>query len=71
MYRRTDKLNVVGYADSNFAGCIDTMQSTSGYIYMLVESIVSWKSFKQSITTSPLWQHFMVITRRVQSSQNL
>uniref|UniRef100_A0A2N9GN46 CCHC-type domain-containing protein n=1 Tax=Fagus sylvatica TaxID=28930 RepID=A0A2N9GN46_FAGSY len=32
MYRRTDNLEVIGYSDSDFAGCIDSRKSTSGYI---------------------------------------
>ncbi|KAL6324338.1 hypothetical protein AAG906_012584 [Vitis piasezkii] len=32
MYRRTSNLEVVGYSDSDFAGCVDSRKSTSGYI---------------------------------------
>ena len=30
-YRRTDYLDMIGYYDSNFAGCVDDMKSTSEY----------------------------------------
>ncbi|KAL0320291.1 UNVERIFIED_CONTAM: Retrovirus-related Pol polyprotein from transposon TNT 1-94 [Sesamum radiatum] len=30
MYRRTENLEVVGYLDSDFAGCVDSRKSTSG-----------------------------------------
>ena len=40
-YRRTDSLEVVGYSDSDFAGCVDSQKSTSGYIFMLVGRAVS------------------------------
>jgi hypothetical protein len=33
MYRRTDNLEVIGYSDSDFAGCIDSRKSTPGYIF--------------------------------------
>ena len=51
-YRRSDNLEIIGYVDSYFSRCIDTMKSNSGYIYMLAGGAVSWKSVKQSITTS-------------------
>ena len=35
MYRRTSNLEVVGYSDSDFAGCVDSRKSTSGYIFIL------------------------------------
>ena len=34
MYRRTDKLEIVGYLDSDFFGCVDSQKSTSGYVFM-------------------------------------
>ena len=51
-YRRSDNLEIIGYADSDFAGCIDAMKYTSGYIYMLNGGAVSWKYVKQSIMAS-------------------
>ncbi|XP_074300973.1 secreted RxLR effector protein 161-like [Silene latifolia] len=52
MYRRTDRLEVVGYSDSHFAGCIDSRKSTSGYVFMLVDGAVSWRSTKQTLTAT-------------------
>ena len=44
------KPNVLwGYVDSDWAGCLDSRKSTSGYILMLNGAAVSWKSKKQSI----------------------
>ena len=34
-YRKLDQLEIIGYSDSDFAGCRDSMKSTSGYIYLL------------------------------------
>jgi hypothetical protein len=42
----------VGSSDSDFTGCLDTEKSTSGYIFTLANGVISWKSFKQTITTS-------------------
>ena len=45
-YWSTDTLKVVGFSDSNYAGCVDDKKSTSGYIFMMAEGVVSWKSVK-------------------------
>ena len=52
MYRQTDNLNVIGYSDSDFIGCVDSCKSTSGYIFMMVGETISWKSVKQTLTTT-------------------
>ena len=44
-YRHTDTLEVVSFSDSNYAGWMD-------YIFMMAEGVVSWKSVKQTFTTS-------------------
>ncbi|RVW38606.1 Retrovirus-related Pol polyprotein from transposon TNT 1-94 [Vitis vinifera] len=43
---------IVGYSDSDFAGCLDSRRSTSGYIFMLAGRAVSWKSVKQTLVAS-------------------
>ena len=40
-YRYTDHLEVVGYLDLDFGGCIDTKKSTSEYIFFLAGGAVS------------------------------
>ncbi|KAL3741695.1 hypothetical protein ACJRO7_017203 [Eucalyptus globulus] len=52
MYRWTDNLEVVGYSDADFAGCVDSRKSTSGYIFMLADGAVSWRSAKQTLTAT-------------------
>ncbi|XP_040870767.1 secreted RxLR effector protein 161-like [Glycine max] len=60
MYRKTNDLEVIGYSDSKFVGCIDTRSSTYGYVFMLVGGAISWKSAKQSLTvTSTLEAEFI------------
>ena len=51
-YRRTDTLEVVGFSDSDYAGCVDDKKSTSNYIFMMAKGVVSWKSVKKTLTTS-------------------
>ena len=60
MYRRTDNLEVIGYFDSDYAGCIDSRKSTSGYVFMLAGGAVSWRSAKQTlIATSTMESEFV------------
>ena len=51
-YRKSYQLEIIGYSDSDFAGCQYNMKSTSGYIYLLPGGAISWKSVKQSIVAS-------------------
>lgn len=52
MYRRSNQLEVIGYSDSDFAGCVDSRKSTFGYLFLFVEGAISWKSAKQSVIAS-------------------
>jgi hypothetical protein len=52
IYERSDSLEIVGYSDSEFAGCLDTDRSTSGYIFKLTGGAISWSSLKQTVMTS-------------------
>ena len=59
-YQRSDHLEFIGQSDSDFAGYIDSRISTSGYIFILAEGDVSWKSVKQSlIATSTMEVEFI------------
>ena len=48
-YKKFDHLEVIGYSNSDFAGCVDTRKSTFGYTFLLAKWAISWKSVKQSI----------------------
>jgi len=48
-YKRFDHLEVIGYTNSNFVGCIDAKKSTFSYVYLLAGGAISWKSAKQSV----------------------
>ncbi|RVX19854.1 Retrovirus-related Pol polyprotein from transposon TNT 1-94 [Vitis vinifera] len=41
MYKQTNNLEVIGYSDSDYVGCIDSRKSTSGYVFMLADGAVS------------------------------
>jgi hypothetical protein len=49
-YRRSESLHIEGYSDSDYAG--DDRKSTSGYVFTLAGGAISWKSSKQTVTTS-------------------
>jgi len=66
-YRSLANLEIIGYSDSDFAGCQDTMKSTSGYIYMLAGGAVSWKSAKQSLIASSTMAAEFIACYEVQS----
>lgn len=55
-YKRSDRLEVVGYSDSDFAGCRDDFKSTSGYVFLLAGGAISWKSAKQTLVMSSTMQ---------------
>ena len=42
-FQRSDNLEVIGYSDSDFAGCVDNRKSTFGYLFMLAGGAISWK----------------------------
>ena len=51
-YRLIDAHKVVDFSDSNYVGCVDDKKSTFSYIFMVDKGVVSWKSVKQTLTTS-------------------
>jgi hypothetical protein len=51
-YRRLNTFEIVGYSNSDFAGCKDTEKSMSGYVFLLIGGAILWKSSKQTVTTS-------------------
>jgi hypothetical protein len=47
-YPKRAKFELVGYSDSNYAGCKVERKSTSGTCQLLGKSLVSWSSKKQN-----------------------
>lgn len=44
---KAGKRIIMGYADADWGGCLDTRRSTTGYVYRTFGGIVSWKSRRQ------------------------
>jgi len=47
-YPKGAKFELIGYSDSDFAGCKVERRSTSGTCQLLGRSLVSWSSMKQN-----------------------
>ncbi|KAL0324814.1 UNVERIFIED_CONTAM: Retrovirus-related Pol polyprotein from transposon RE2 [Sesamum radiatum] len=47
-YKSTNDAKLVGYTDSDWAGSVDDMKSTSGYTFSLGSGIFTWASKKQA-----------------------
>ena len=51
-YRRgTGGAKLVGYSDSDYAGDVDNSHSTTGVLFFLGSSLISWHSLKQRVVT--------------------
>ncbi|XP_060200096.1 secreted RxLR effector protein 161-like [Lycium barbarum] len=48
---RNEGFSVLDYVDSYFAGDLDRKRSTTGYIFTLAGSVISWKATLQSIVS--------------------
>jgi hypothetical protein len=53
-YERSDRLEIVGYSDSDFTGCLDTDRYTLGYVFKLAGGDISWSSSKQTVMISSM-----------------
>ncbi|XP_058745998.1 secreted RxLR effector protein 161-like [Vicia villosa] len=49
--RQGGNRELVGFTDSNYAGCVEDRKSTSGYTFILSDVAVAWSSKKQPIVT--------------------
>ena len=49
-YGHVQEFKLVGYTDSDWAGCLEDRKSTSGYMFSLGSGAVCWSSKKQAVT---------------------
>ncbi|XP_050893318.1 secreted RxLR effector protein 161-like [Lathyrus oleraceus] len=47
LFRRNAELQQLGFSNSDWAGCIDSRRSISGYYFFLGTSLISWRTKKQ------------------------
>ncbi|XP_070036069.1 secreted RxLR effector protein 161-like [Nicotiana tomentosiformis] len=50
-YSSSSNFNLMGFCDSDYVGDIDGRKSTTGFVFFLGDSVISWSSKKQSIVT--------------------
>ena len=50
-YRKRGNGELIAYSDSDHARDIDDKKSTSGYVFLLSDGVVSWSSKKQPVVT--------------------
>jgi hypothetical protein len=59
-------LLLVAYFDADWAGCLETRHSTSGYVVFLSNNLVSWSSKRQAIVSqSSAETEYQAITNAV------
>ncbi|MCI07440.1 copia protein, partial [Trifolium medium] len=47
-FPRSSSLQILGFADADWANCLDTRRSTSGYCFFMGSSLISWRAKKQN-----------------------
>lgn len=50
LFSGTGRAKFVGYSDADYAGCIDSRRSTSGFIFLHLGCAVNWGSRRQQCT---------------------
>jgi len=60
---RPPLLRLQGYSDANWAGDMDTRRSTTGYVVMLNNGAIAWKSRRQpTVALSTMESEYMALT---------
>ena len=47
--RDDSKVEIEGFIDSDYAGCMDSIKSISGYVFTMFGTIISWKVSLQKV----------------------
>ena len=69
IYSSNKEKDLIGYCDSDWAGDIDTLKSTSGYVFQLGNSAISWSSRKQtSVARSSTKAEYVALSTATQEA---
>lgn len=60
-YRRSSHLEVIGYSDSDFVGCVATRKFTFSYLFLLAGGTISWQSVKQAVIATSIMEAKFVV----------
>ena len=52
-YKKSDQLQVIGYSNSDFTGCLDDRNSISNFDFMMKGEAISWKRVIQTLIATP------------------
>uniref|UniRef100_A0AAV1U342 Polyprotein n=1 Tax=Peronospora matthiolae TaxID=2874970 RepID=A0AAV1U342_9STRA len=64
-----NKGELIGFADANWAGDLDTRRSTTGYVFFLNGSVISWNSERQpTVATSSTEAEYMSLYSATQEA---
>jgi hypothetical protein len=64
-----EALEVQGFSDADWAGCIDTRRSTTGYVFLLGGAAISWSSTRQqTVALSSTEAEYMAATSATQEA---
>uniref|UniRef100_A0AAV1TIP8 Polyprotein n=1 Tax=Peronospora matthiolae TaxID=2874970 RepID=A0AAV1TIP8_9STRA len=64
-----NKGELIGFADANWAGDLDTRRSTTGYVFFLNGSVISWNSKRQpTVATSSTEAEYMSLYSATQEA---
>ena len=55
-YKRSNHLEVIGYSDSNYAGCADSKRSTFDYMFLLAKGAFHGQVESSLSLLLPLWR---------------
>src|SRR3954468_22013858 len=68
-FEKSFKLKIKGYCDSDWAGSVDDMKRTSGYVFSLGSGVISWCSKKQdTVAQSSAEAEYMAVGLATQQS---
>jgi len=69
LYSKSDSSNCVGFSDTDWGGDLDDRKSTSGYLFQVGGTAISWRSKKQTcVALSTAEAEYIALASAVQES---